>query len=726
MDYTSETPALLTVSDVHRTLHPLQSAADRVGKQVEQFAETLDRLYAGNQSRQHTDCRYVLPLVESYRNIASDTVKRLKKFHAPERDQRLSSSWKRRLRSSSGRSTPTLAHPEDEEELRMNTTVEDLQRWEQEEQTWDLLGVMLQLEYPVQQDNVQDPKLNQGSLRPSRNIGVHRYSSERKVWNRFLAEDDLAWERHSVVEWLKRSAESSGQDIDSVVKQLDSGADRGSGLWAHGWLYSKEAIKGQKRLRSWPQALDPNSPGIDTSLLNSDKTQGLVTQLDPDAITRQGRDLEKQDLYFERATWLACWEMIRRGKSWSTIREWCQERVEGWRATTMRGDPRISQSNEEALDSEESLATGWQSRTLWRRVCTLAARNGGIDKYENAVYGALSGHLPSVETVSSSWDDYLFAHYNSYLLRQFDRYLQADFPDRLPSASLQRHGSNDLSMDVGSRTLSGNQIVEKMKTLEATKEEARQPIKMLQGSLIAKTFGDFVFKHGIVLARSANVFGRSKILPDMNPSVLEGSVTAELSMKDHDLLRIITHILFIYQDLGLSIGEGDHQFAVESIVVAYVDYLGKAGKQQLLPLYASRLSSQRSTMCLARQLPSITDYRERQIVTRLMKQAGLDVSGVLNTQLRMIIQDTPPNFDNSAKYPKLDILELGNKDVREIRHIRTGFLGQSITSDEEDLINGFEWYMLLDGHWQQTMTTGAILYKHLLRKWSRSAIWSPS
>lgn len=708
----SGTPALLTVSDVHRALHPLQFTADRVGKQVEQFAETLDRLSTRRQRKSQKDCRHVLPLVQAYKKIASDTVKHLKSIHAPERQQQLSKKWKRKLRNADGTSTP--ASPQaDQEERGTKTTLDDLRRWEEEEQTWDLLGLMLEVEYPIPQSDSQRPNSFRGLLRPSRSKEVSRYSSEKGVWELFLAHDDLAWERHTVVEWLKKCADESGQDIDLVVKDLESGADRGSGLWAHSWLYTKEAIKGQKRLRSWPQALEPDAPGIDASLVNSDRTKALVTQLDPDAITRQGRSLEKQDRYFEQATWLACWEMVRRGKDWDYIREWCQERVEGWRATLMRGDPRNSKSKEDQPGPD--VTTGWRSRALWRKTCALAAKTGGMDPYENAVYGVLGGYLPSVLKVSRSWDDYLFAHYNSYLLSQFDRYVKSQFSDRLPTALIQKHGCYDFSVSEGHRTHSGNQIVQKMKTLEATKKEAKRPFKMLQSSLIAKSFDDFVFKQGVKLCQAANTPEKSKILPALSAALLEGSITAPIGMKDYDLLRVITHMLFIFQDLGLDIGEGNRRFATESIVVAYVDYLSKAGKQQLLPLYAAFLSHDRSTTCLGRQLPFIKDHRERQTVMRLMKQCGIDVPGVLNMQLQMIIKDSPEKGD-SKTFPALAILEPDNHDKSRVRPIQSAFIGDSISDDEQDLIHGFEWYMLLEGHWHQTMTTGTVLYKHLLRE----------
>ena len=704
---TTESPTFPTVSDVHRALHPLQATADRVGKQVEEFAENLDRHSSRNKRKHRKDCSDILPLVDAYKNIARDTVNRLQSMHAPDRQQQLSKKMKRRLRNSSTKSTPGPPPVDDGEDRGMMTSVEDLKRWELEEQTWDLVGLMLQVGYPKQGLTQTNLDGESRLVRPSKDIEVHRYSSENDIWNRFLASDDQAWERHTVVEWLKRCADNSGQDIDQVVKELELGADRGSGLWAHSWLFSKEAIKFQKRLRSWPQVLEPDDPGLNTSLMNSDKTKSLVTQLDPDAITRQGRSLEQQDYYFERATWLACWEMLRRGKDWDYVRIWCHERGEGWRATAMRGDPR------NACFPTSSPAS-WQSRALWRKACALAAKDGGIDEYENGVYGVLSGYLPSVLKVSRSWDDYLFAHYNSYLLHSFDRYLKSSFPDRVPATSNDKHGSLNFSVFGGQRTQSGNQIVEKMKHLETTREEAREPLKMLQGSLIANTFDDFVVKHGARLTQGANAEGRSKILePFGNDQIPEGSVTAPISMADHDLLRLLTHIIFLFQDLGFQFGEGQRRSAMESIIVAYVGYLSKAGKQQLLPLYASRLSYQTSIACLGRQLPAIQDRRERKTMMSLMKQIGIDVPGVLGMQLQLIITDTPLM---QSKWPALRILEQTGKEASGVRPIQTGFIGDKVTDDQEDLIHGFEWYMLLDFHWQQTMAVGVVIYKHLLRK----------
>ena len=709
----SNSPALRTIGDVHRALHPLQATADRVGNQVEQFAETLDRLSISRQQRSTNSSHDVLPLIQGFEKIANDIVIRLKKYHEPERQDKLKRSWKRRLRNSSGRSTPIIIHEDDDEEGNIHTSLQDLQRWEQERQTWQLLGLMVQIEHPSKKLDVSVADSTQRLSRPRYDTGIHRYSTEHAVWQNFLAENDEAWERHIIVEWLKNSAEGSGQDIETIIEQLDAGADRGSGLWSHGWLYSKEAIKGQKRLRSWPQALEPDSPGIDTSLLNTERTQSLVTQLDPDATTRQSRILEKEDTSFERATWLACYEFLRRGRSWNSIREWCQERVEVWRATAMAGDPRGSYSAENHSGSRAN--DNWQSRSLWRRTCSIAAKEGGIDDFENAVYGVLSGYFPSVEKVSRSWDDYLFAYYNSYILCQFDQYLENKYPERIPLRLITGHSARTTTG--GLQILSGRALVEKLRNIQAVKEQARQPIKMLQGSLIANRFQDFVFETGVKLAQSANTTGRSKIILEMDGRLIDHSIVANISLNDHDLLRILTHMIFIYQDLGLIPEAGDRQYAVENIIVAYIDYLSKAGKQQLIPIYASRLSPGRSIKCMARQLPFVLDSSERETLVKLMKQYNMDIGRVLNMQLQMIILDTPASAEHEDEFPKLDILDYSQKEWHDMHPIRTNFMGNEISDDEQDSIHGFEWYLLLDGYWKETLVTGTILYKHFLREY---------
>ncbi|KAL8729897.1 MAG: hypothetical protein Q9166_004454 [cf. Caloplaca sp. 2 TL-2023] len=694
-------PAWPTISDVHRALRPLQAEADRVGKQVEQFAEILDRLSNDKREKPQSDSSHALRLVDGYRKIARSTVEYLQEIHAPEKQKRTST----RLENKSRLATRDSAG---------SSTLEDLERWQHEEQTWHLVGLMLQLQYPSSETDNQPSSSDKCLVRPSKGVEINQYSSESDVWSHFLAHDDLAWERHAVVEWLKTCANGSGQAIDEVIQYLETNADRGSGLWAHSWLYTKEAIKGQKRLRSWPQALAPDSPGIDVSLRNSDRTRSLITQLDPDAVTRQDRSLELQDENFERATWLACWEMVRRGEDWDFIRAWCQERVENWRAIAVRGDPRHHASNMGKAPSDPSAS--WQSRTLWRKVCALAAQTDGMDRYEAAVYGIVSGYLPSIQKVCGSWNDCLFAHYNCYLLRAFDEYIARNFSGRLPRGLNDNTRPFNINM-TGGHAKSGNHMITLMKKLKSVSKEAKGSFKLLQGSLIGKTFDDFVQTNGAVLSQTLHRLNRSKrnskFLQNLEKAKTEGKIPAWIQPDDYQIIRIVTHIALICLELGLYRSKNGYDSGAENFIEAYITFLGKAGKQQLLPLYASRLSPERAISCMSREIRLIVEHGERQTMMRLMKQYGIDLPRVLKMQLQLTMKKSEANEQPDLEFPTPSILD--SKRKGEMRTVKDGFMGQTITDDQHDLINGFEWYLLLDGYWEQTVILGAVLYTYFLK-----------
>ncbi|MCJ1384281.1 Nucleoporin nup84 [Xylographa soralifera] len=691
-------PTFLTVGDVQRAIHPLQATADRVGKQVERFAESLDRLSSKTQHKFENSCDHVLPLVAEYEGIASRTVDRLRKVYAPGKLNKSPKGYKRKDRGSSGRSTPIPIHEDGDEIGLSNTTIEDLYQWEQECQTWRLLSLMLQAEYPTKEALPSDMWYNGKLKRPASRSPTHRYSSEHDIWQTFLAEDDSAWEKHTVLEWLKTSAESSGEEIETVVEELELGSDRGAGLNPQGWLFSRSEIKKHKMLRVWPKPLDPSSPGMDTSLVNPDRTKRLVSQLDPDVFSRQARSLREEDVFFERAQWRACWEMIRRGRSWKTIREWCQTRKDGWRALCIYGDARTSEHGT------------WQSRILWRRMCVKAAKLGGIDEYERAVYGVLGGDLSTVEKVARGCDDFLFAHYNSYLLRSFDNFLERRFSSTDGSICLPVLTTSDSIQE-----MSSTQIVDKMLRTELFEAEAKNPLKSLQASLISKRFGVFIQDQGQKWAQLANKAEQSKTMDKSELQSTAPTFAADVTLESYDLLRILTHMIFIFQEIDPIIYKSS---AVENIIVAYVDYLGIAGKQQLLPLYASRLSSARAIQCMARQLPFITDSRERKTTVQLMKQYKMNVKNVLNMQLILIILDMQGPEAENSNYPRPVILDYDykNEGPKSMKPVKRGFIGRSINGDEQDVINAFEWYLLLDGLWQETMRSGTILYQYLLGK----------
>jgi nuclear pore complex protein Nup107 len=640
-----------------------------------------------------------IDLIDLYHGIALDTLERLREQHAAERRKRDGLRWRKKMRGFK------IAQDDDEIEIEDSderpygdpkTTLEDLERWEQEAQTWDLLRRLVHLRFPPPGSAENANK----SL--SRHKALHQYSTEREVWENFLEEDGVALERKTVLQWLKDTAEESGEDIDVLVQDLQQNAERGD-IIAHGWLHTKAAIKNQKRIHVWPQALDPASPEVQKVHMNSSKTEPLITQLDPDAMTRQNRKLEAQDEYFERSIWLGCYEMLRRGRSAADIREWCMERTEVWRAVSMSGLP-----DEKPVDDDETGNPA--SSVLWRRMCFALARKGGGDEYERAVFGILSGDISSVEAVCRSWDDFVFVHYNALLRSQFDNYLQKLYPER---AVAGQFGIFDAVQFHGDPKTAGERLIESLKTDRRTSAETFQPMKMLQGVLIANQFDKFIYQQGLALSKFANANGPSNLIPATKEQPENEDINRYIALDDHDSLRVLTHILLVFMSLGVDLGGAYRQTIIENVIVSYISFLRLAGKEELIPLYCSQLSGNRRYATLSRNLIDVTDPEQRITQIRLMRELGLDVQEFVKFQSRYLFADHPDNNDGYPATGNFKLLEDVPGPSGPGRKLRRDFFGDDADKVERvDMlfIRSLEWYLLVDGLWSETFVFGTMLY----------------
>ncbi|KAH8665778.1 107-domain-containing protein [Tricladium varicosporioides] len=702
-DVTGKQLLLESPEDHEDILHPLREAANRVGREVEKFAEILDSYNPLRAIEESERYAMTLELIELYYGVAKDTVGRLREQHDTERRKRDGIRWRKKMRGFRiAQETDELEFDEDDEgeypaEPNIQTTLEDLERWEQEAQTWDLLHRLVQARYPPPGSEAQK---NQARTQKS---ALHKYSKECDLWEDFLETDELALERNTVLRWLKESAEDSSEDIDVLVQDLQQNADRGD-IIAHGWLHTKAAIKNEKRLQAWPKDLDPSSPILSRGFMNTARTEPLITQLDPDAATRQSRHLEVQDKYFERAIWLGCWEMLRRGRSANEIREWCVERTEIWRAVSMSGLPGENMDNDQTADPE--------SWSLWRRMCFALAHNGGGDQYERAVYGVLSGDISTVEPACRTWDDFIFANYNALLRTQFDNYLQRFGHQGSSSTIASNFSIFDAVQFHGDPQSAGARLVETLRSDPRTSKETQQPMKMLQGVLIANQFKHFIHQQGLALSKFANAAGGTNLFPveKDEPDDLGRYVAAE----DHDSLRVFTHVLLVFKCLGVDLGGAFKRTAVENVIVSYISFLRLAGKEELIPLYCSQLSGVRRYAILSRTLIDITDYDQRITQIKLMRELGLDVQEFVRMQAFNLLEDYPTivnEYPAVGKFSLFDHPHLTN--VTGIgRRLRQDFLGEEDKLERVDmlLIRSFEWYLLVDGMWSETFEVGTLLY----------------
>lgn len=697
MDY-QEAPAL---DEAHEDiLHPLREAANRVGKEVERFAEVLDHYNPLKATNDEEKKEMAFDLIEEYHEIALIAVQRLRD------EQRARGSGPNgalaRIRQDSH--DPDAMDEDDSDESvsargNSRTTPEDLDRWEKEARTWDLLHRMAMLKHCP-----PEPKpINQ----------IHRYSPESEIWEAFLSNDTLGLERCAVLQWLKDTANESGEDISDLVQDLQQNAERGD-ITAHGWLHTKEAIKKQKRLHAWPYILDHTSPDVQRIHMNQSNTEPLISQLDPDAPLRQNRKLEAPDEYFERSIWRGCYELLRRGKSGREIQDWCQERQEVWRAVSMSGLPDVVMSSEDGV-------VDTKSKALWRRMCFALAKREVSDPYESAVYGILSGDYHSVPEVCRTWDDYLFAHFNALVRSQYENYVLANFPQRIPQNVLQLDVFDASSFYGESQTVAAR-TVEMVNRIEGLEKEIQQPLKHVQGVLIAQTFRHFIIQQGLALsAELSNDDGNASLIKpvERRPERTQISVPYVKST-DFDGLRLLTHMTLAHKSFGMEYGTEEEAYAIENIIVAYISLLRLSGKEELIPLYAAQLSEERAYATLSRVLLDVTAIEQRGILIKLMQELGLDVQKFVKLQFENVMKDYPDVEGQPAT--AFRIVEDDKRPITElVRQVRPDFMHADLERPEELMVSAFEWFLEVSGMWSDTFNTGLTIYKRFFKQGKLSA-----
>lgn len=574
-------------------------------------------------------------------------------------------------------------------------------RLEKEVQTWDLFRRLLPLRYAEQQH--KSSLSRQG-----------RQPTPSDLFQEFLATDTQAQERCAVLQWLQSNT-ASRPAIDDLVHELQRDADRGD-IIAHGWLHTRSAIKLRKGVTSWSGLLDKQSPSV-TDSHTTNRGDPLVTQLDPDATTRQDRKLQPQDEFFERAVWLGCFEHLRRGSSMDVIRDWCAERTEMWRAISMSAMLLSIDDRESIPDVEPS------SLALWRRMCYGLARSGGTDDYERAVYGLLSGDGPTVEKVAQSWDDQLFAKYNSLLRTQFDHYLLSLCPADVAADLTRTFSTFNAIQYLGDKDANA-QLISSLATHPEFGKEAREPNKALQSSLIANDLGKYLCGQGRAVSENA-VKEDQLIFASALRTQSAFDTESYFQSNDVDGLRIVAHVYLLItllndMDRKDELSDSSSTAQVQgNILAGYTRFLRRANLKELIPLYCSVLEAPRCYEVLAGNMILETDPDSRRNQLRLMKKVGIDIADYVRFQASVYFKDLGQTKPKSTGKRKMSILDNKPISARSGKEIKADFFG----SDEDDvddlhqyMARSLEWMMLIDETWPDVFAYGAQAYKFFLGK----------
>ncbi|GAP93489.2 putative nuclear pore complex protein nup107 protein [Rosellinia necatrix] len=670
---------------------------------ADRFAKALDALSVTQKSptEQRAD---IFALVDKYYQYATSKVQALRKAL-----RSASSTGLRRLDDSSSQDSMDL----DEVDIRSTGSANELDRWEQEAQVWDMLRRLLPLRYS-----------GRNTLRPIRHE-VSRFQSTSELWEEFLQSDPTAQERKAILECLQTSADDGRMDIDDLVRDYQKQAERGD-IIAYGWLHTRSAIKMQKNVNSWTGPLDPTSADA-SQLVDVNGSNPLVTQLDPDVATRQGRKLQPQDEYFERAIWLGCYELLRRGRSLNEIRDWCVERTEVWRAVTMSAMP-LSKGNKMKRPSADPLST-----LLWRRTCFALARQGGTDDYERAVYGILSGDIMSVEKVCKSWDDFVFAHYNALLRAQFDGYLmKRTSPDSAAAIHQALPSFNALQFH-GDASSASERLISLLESTPKTSSEAKTPLKALQAAIISNNLTQYMHDLGVALGKRANQTAPSHLIPEIDDAVISVNDPRFFMMNDYDGLRVAVHVHLLVARLDNLQSEVnsavDHHRARDNIVATYVSILRLANLTDLMPLYCSKLQEERGFFTLSRNITRLEEPAERSTLLKIMSKLGMDIAKFIVYQPRSILEHNPVSEQAISAFGSFTVVLNSPPTLKYGRPLKPDFFGdepESLEATDESLIQSLEWFCLEEGLWEEFFEAGTAVYKRFLKGFNLQAARSLS
>jgi nuclear pore complex protein Nup107 len=664
-----------------------------VSPEVEFFAGELDRFNSDLKGTPTEKRAQIFKMLDSYYSFTRKRADKLKERISRSRRGR---SWQR------GGSTDMDIDETDDRSV--STDAQELRSVEEEAQTWDLLRRILPLRY-------RDPT----QFEPKARKSDQPLKSRKQHWDDFLLSESLARERKLVLEWLQNTA-SHGPPIDEVVSELQQSAERGD-IVAHGWLHTRHKIKLWKSINAYQGVIDPDDVNLADAHLGSNT---VITQLDPDAITRQGRKLEPQDVFFERAIWLGCFEMLRRGFSMAKIREWCSIRTELWRAVAIAPLPLSNSEDEDQPDFSPA------SLVLWRRMCFATATKGGTSDYDRAVYGILAGDIVSVEKVCKSWDDFLFLHYNALLRTQFDSYLikqggeeAAETAAEFPVFNAVQHHSEPSSV--------GRRLIATLEDDARTAREAATVAKALQGAIIANELDRLMYLEGVFLSHNANEKEPSKLIPRCDTSLPDNLKESKLfKLNDHDNLRIMAHILIITSALDRLSGATKTHLgplqkrgqAQELMIIAYVSFLRLSGLVEMIPLYCSKISSPRQYLTLSRNMIQIDNDEGRMQQLGIMKRLGMDLLEFAKAQPEIYLEDVGEAELKCTAKGQFKILK-GPMTLKYGLVIKTDFFGEDpdfVEEEDKAIIRSMEWLMLAPGLLVETCGYAIRIYKYFLSK----------
>ncbi|KAJ2159003.1 Nucleoporin nup84 [Coemansia sp. RSA 552] len=494
--------------------------------------------------------------------------------------------------------------------------------WKAESSTWDLMDRLYTLR---QQTHTSSPSADMELGQTS--VTATDFTAVQEVMD---ADNTLA-EYVEIRRWLEETAPAF-QPVETRKGYL---------------FYTRRSIR--------DRGLRPGS----ASSGSSDQT---VTEIDPDATSRQQKELAPEDAEYEAGLLRTLYEYVRRGRAGNAM-DLCAESDEPWRAASLKGglfwrDPRLEPDTDMPVDGEGAddvrpvFTAGNINRALWKHSCAALAHDESNDLYERALYAALSGRLDEVLLVSETWEDFVWAHVNTMIEDRIDRGI-SDTGSAYVAAQTTSFDHVRSKFPVANDMRSVFDAISAHDSA-ALRSESSQPFRRLQAALATDAFPEYI-----------SAFARD----------LRSKKPYE---EDDTLLRVVVHAALYLRQLGVSLP----QDAVDAALESYIECLAKSHRD-LVAVYVSHLPVPKQTAAYAQFLCRISDPSPvRMQLLRLAEKHGLDPDAISRRTVALTLADRGSGDDVADDGSQMDT----ERDCFVLAEP-----SEAITDSELDQIRAIEW-----------------------------------
>uniref|UniRef100_A0A8C9P7U5 Nuclear pore complex protein n=1 Tax=Spermophilus dauricus TaxID=99837 RepID=A0A8C9P7U5_SPEDA len=414
-------------------------------------------------------------------------------------------------------------------------------------------------------------------------------ASEKTVVEALFQRDSLVRQSQLVVDWLESIAKDEIGDFSDNIEFYAKSVY---------WENTLHTLK-QRQLASYMGSVRP-----------------LVTELDPDAPIRQKMPLDDLDREDEVRLLKYLFTLIRAGMT-EEAQRLCKRCGQAWRAATLEGwklyhDPNVNGGTE--LEPVE----GNPYRRIWKISCWRMAEDELFNKYERAIYAALSGNLKQLLPVCDTWEDTVWAYFRvmvDSLVEQEIRtsVMTLDITEELPREYLEANWTLE-------KVFEELQATDKKRVLEENQEHYH----IVQKFLILGDIDGLMDEFSKWLSKSRS------------------------NLPGH-LLRFMTHLILFFRTLGLQTEE----VSIE-ILKTYIQLLINEKHTNLIAFYTCHLPQDLAVAQYALFLEGVTEFEQRHHCLELAKEADLDVATITKTVVENIRKKDDGEFSHHDLAPSLD------------------------------------------------------------------------